>query len=144
MWQSRLFVSFLLVSAPFVLESAFEAYGLTLALGPQMIFFSIIHTGGILVLFLLASGACMLLSIVSGLALLAVRRFSETTRTLPSRVIAIATMALSVHAGLIMTYDWWSPLWPARLMSIAALVYLTWAAAQVIRSYRLTNGWSTL
>lgn len=143
MWQSRLFLVLLLASVPFMLESGFNAYGLTLAFGPQMIFFSIAHTGRMLVLFLLVSSACLLLSIVSGLALLAARRFSEKTGTLPSRVIALATTAFCVHAGLIMAYDWWSPLWLARLVSICALVYLTWVAVQVIRSCRLTNGWST-
>ena len=142
MWQSRLFLILLLGSAPFALESAFEVYGLTFAFGPQMIFFSITHTGGMLVLFLLASGACLLLSIVSGLALLAARRLRKRTRALPSRDVALVTTALSVHVALVMTYDWWSALWLARLVIICALTYLTWVAAQVIRSYRTTDGWS--
>lgn len=144
MWQSRLFLALLLGSVPFVLESAFEVYGLTFAFGPQMIFFSITHTGGMLVPFLFASIACLLLSIVSGLALLTVRRFSKKTRILPSRDVALITTAFSVHVGLIMTYNWWSPLALARLVGICALAYMTWVAVQVIRSYRITNGWSAM
>ena len=142
MWQPRLFLVLLIASAPFVLESAFEVYGLTFAFGPQMIFFSIIHTGGMFVTFLFASGAFLLLSIVCGLALLVVRRFSKKTATLPSRVVALVTIAFCVHVGLIMTYNWWSPLSLGRLVGICALAYLTWVAVQVIRSYRMTDGWS--
>lgn len=144
MWKSRLFVAVLLMSSPFVLESAFEAYGLTLAFGPQMIFFSIVHTGGLLVLLLLASGACLLLASVCGFAVLAVRRLRKTRGTVPSRVVALTTTALSMHAVVIVTYGWWSTLGVARLVSLAALVFLTWTVARVFQSYRLTKGWTLL
>jgi len=138
----RLFLLLSLGALPFILESAFELYGLTLVYGPQMLFFSLAHTGGLLVLILFLSAVCAALALLSGLFLLAAYAGGSAEGAVSRRVVLIAVIALAVHITLLMTYNIWSGLGLSRLVCVAALLGLALSLFFGTRAYRLTNAWS--
>jgi hypothetical protein len=94
-WLIRFFLAMTIVGAPFVLESGYELYGLTLVYGPQMLFFSLAHTGGLLVPVLVASAICGVLAIAAGVVNLAAAAFGA--RPAPGTIRACASSRLHLR-----------------------------------------------
>ncbi len=102
----------LILAIPAFLESAYEMYGLTLARGQQMLFFSIIHTSGTVVLILLLVSwlSLTLLTIYSGIV--TDLRYFSTSRCKDDfgRIFTAVFAVTLTHAVLLVTYERWAPL----------------------------------
>jgi len=141
-WLIRFFLAMTIVGAPFVLESAFELYGLTLVYGPQMLFFSLAHTGGLLVPVLVASAIGGVLAVAAGVVMLAAATFGPRPASGTIRACVLITIALATHMALLATYDYWANGALARLVCLIALAGLVAVAFAGTRLCRLTMGWS--
>ena len=85
MWAWRIYLVLVAASIPFLLESSLELYVLTLAFGPQMVFFSISHTGSAYLLYgLMLSGAFLAMSTVFGLVCIVARFLGALRPPFPS------------------------------------------------------------
>ena len=119
------------LTLPGALWAAIEMYGLTLA-GPQMLFFSIVHTMPLLVI-------AILLAVFTGAGWLAqsavALAWPNYRRLLGLSPLAAGTfvVTLSIQAALLTAYDDWSsmqsirvPLCILGIVAIALLVRETW------------------
>ena len=121
------------LSLPGALWAALEMYGLTMS-GPQMLFFSIVHTMPLLVLAVrlaVPTGVAWLAQ--SALALAWPKYRSLVRISVPAA--ATFTVALGIQAVLLATYEEWSyapsariPLCMLGLVATAALVRQSWLA----------------
>jgi len=102
----------LIFAVPAFLESAFEMYGLTLARGEQMLFFSITHTAGTVVatLLLLSWVSFAALTIYSG-GIVVLRLFSaHSCKDNFGRIFTVVFAITLTHTILLMTYGHWARL----------------------------------
>jgi len=102
----------LVLAVPAFLESAFEMYGLTLVRGPQMLFYSIVHSADPFLLTLLfVSWVCFaLLTLYSG-CIAILRLFSaRSCKGSFGRIFTVVFTIALVHTFLLATYDHWSRL----------------------------------
>lgn len=98
-----------IASAPFLLESAFEMYVLTLVNGPQNLFFSIAHLWPIAMVIIAISGLsslCLLTLMLATTLGPAVRSVRGGERFPLARVVV--TTLLGVHLVLLATYGVWA------------------------------------
>ncbi len=133
-WARRTYLLATLLAFPAIVWPAFEMYGLTLR-GPQMLFFSVIHTMPTLVAVVVVS--CLFFAIWLLLNVTALS--SSSVRSLfgiSARVAATLAVFQLVHIGALASYESWSYVGPLRvplcvlglLVSGAALVLATWVA----------------
>jgi len=126
-WSKRL-------ALPALWYTAFEMYGLTLG-GPQMLFYSVIHTMPVVVFVVLAS---MLFFVgwwlQTALALL-VAPYRDALGLTGSRVASLLA-GLTLHALLLVTYESWSSGNVLRVMLCLAGLVLTVKLTPAMRSSR--------
>jgi hypothetical protein len=135
MWTLRIFLVLTALAAPFLLESSLEIYVLTLLFGPQMVFFSVVHTGSPFLLYgLMGSAACLALAAIFGLVCLAGRKLGALGPPFPITIVALLTALFTCHIALLASYDWWSARFFARLVCVATLVGFAAALVAVKRS----------
>lgn len=91
---------------PGVVWSAFEMYVLTLA-GPQMLFFSIVHTMPIMVVAVLVGFVCLTLWGLQSLFALFMIGY-RTRIGIPVKVLATVVFLGTLHGGLLWWYEKWS------------------------------------
>ena len=98
----------LALSAPFFLETSFEMYVLTALSGPQMLGFSLMHSGGTALLVVLAVSALsfLFLAIYSLVAFGRVLLHKPTGRH--ERVFVWILGVQVLHVTLFFLYDYWS------------------------------------
>jgi hypothetical protein len=97
-------------SLPFFVETAFEMYVLTLIGGPQMLFFSLAHIGGMFLISLLTlSALAFILFFVIGVSLViskAAGKIQGHNREMARLNILLVLQV--VHIALLFTYETWS------------------------------------
>jgi hypothetical protein len=135
MWTSRVFLVLAVVAAPFLLESSLEIYVLTLLFGPQMMFFSVVHTASRLLLYgLMFSAACLALATIFGLVCLVARRLGALGPPFPIAIVALVTALFASHIALLASYDWWGARPFGRLICVVALIGIAAAVVAMKRS----------
>jgi hypothetical protein len=135
MWTLRAFLVLTAASVPFLLESSVEIYVWTLLFGPQMVFFSIVHTASPFLLYgLILSAACLALATIFGLVCVVVRSFGTLGPPFPITIVALLTVLFASHIALLASYEWWSA-WPfGRVVCVVALIGFVAALVAVKRS----------
>jgi hypothetical protein len=135
MWTLRAFLVLTAASAPFLLESSLEIYVLTFLFGPQMVFFSIVHTGSPFLLYgLVFSAASLALATIFGLTCIVACRLGALGPPFPIAVVALFTALFASHIALLASYEWWSARPFGRLVSIVALIGIVTVLVAVKRS----------
>jgi hypothetical protein len=135
MWTLRVFLVLSAAAVPFLFESSLEIYVLTLLLGPQMVFFSVVHTASSFLLYgLMLSGACLALATVFGLVCVVARRLGALGPPFPIVIVAVFTALFASHIALFASYDWWSARPFGRVVCIIALIGFVAALVAVKRS----------
>ena len=123
MWTLRAFLVLAAASAPFLLESSLEIYVLTLFFGPQMVFFSITHTGSPYLLYgLMFSAACLALTTLFGVVCVVARILGALGPPFPITIVAVLTALFVCHVTLLASYDRWSALSFGRVICIVAII----------------------
>jgi len=103
---SPLYRAIALVAIPGTLWSAFEMYLLTLQ-GPQMLFFSIIHTMPLMVILVLVGVLALALWMVQSAVALALPRYGAVLGVTTSALAAFVLLP-GLHLALLFWYDGWS------------------------------------
>ena len=99
-----------LLAAPFFFRTAFEMYFLTVMHGPQMLFFSLMHTAGPALLLVLAcSGVSFLLLALYSVIACGRLILRKTTGEHEKTFTWILGLQL-LHIALLCLYDYWSPI----------------------------------
>lgn len=126
----KVFFAVLLVTLPGLLWQAFEMYGLTF-FGPQMLFFSILHTSPVISSLVLLAVPLALVALLLSCCCLGFPRFRALVGIGGWGHIAVVAY-LTLHATLLLTYEFWSYAWSRQIVCIAGFIALCAAALMFV------------
>jgi len=106
LWARRAYLAVTFVAFPAIIWPAFEMYGLTLR-GPQMLFFSVIHTMPTLVAVVLVSCLFFVVWLLLNCAALLSRAVRSALGVPVPLAGALAAFQL-IHVGALASYESWS------------------------------------
>ena len=100
----------IVVSLPFFLDTAFEMYLLTLAHGPQMLFFSLAHIAPVFLIVVWLSGVAFACLGVFALGVVTLNLVGvlDAGRSY-SKLMLVILLVQVIHTALLITYDGWAP-----------------------------------
>ena len=116
----------LIASAPFFAWTAFEMYGLTV-FGPQMLFYSILHTMPILIVIVFLSAMFYLVLFILNIHS---KLFSNIKWLEKSHLMALILMQF-LHVTLLVSYDFWAHSILRIPICIAGLIMLFYGSYKI-------------
>jgi len=105
-WINNAYLALVLLSAPSALWVAFEIYGLTL-FGPQMLFYSIMHTAPVLVAAIFISVIFFLVLLLVNITLVAFPNLLLKV-TVSNGVIKFFFLFQVIHIAALVAYEFWA------------------------------------
>ncbi len=124
LWARIAYVLLVLLAAPAMLWTSFEAYGLTLS-GPQMLFYSVLHAQPALAIAVFFSIPIFLLWAAVNGALLAAVRLREAAGIAP-RELKVYLQFQAAHIVALVFYEAWSAIAVVRVSLCIVGIWLLW------------------